>query len=365
MNKQSKFFLLIVILAMLLFPVSAAASGYQDDKVIFGGNYTLKADETLNGDLVVFGGNATIESKATVNGDVVVFGGNLDSGGTINGDLAAIGGFVTLEETARVNGSLTVLGSSIDQAPGSRVQGDVVTGESFPFEFGFPPGLSLLEGDLPTFPIWRTPLLSVSWFFFQLAIWTGLAVILMLFLEDQTVRINKAAFQHPGISLLVGLGVVVIAPIVFLAFLITILLSPLSLIGIIILIGAWVLGWVSLGLEVGRRLSEALQQSWAAPITAGVGIFITLLMFNGFRQIVPCFGFFPKFVAGIWMMGAVALTRFGTQEYLPGQAAAPAPPAADIPEAFDPAGDEEETETPPEKPSLQQEAEEREEPQDM
>ena len=359
MNKQSRFFLLIIMLAMLLFPVSAAASGYQDDKVIFGGNYTLKADETLNGDLVVFGGNATIESEATVNGDVVVFGGNLDSSGTINGDLAAIGGFVNLEETARVNGSLTVLGSSLDQAPGSRVQGDVVTGESFPFEFGFPSGLSLLEGDLPTFPIWRAPLLSVSWFFFQLAIWTGLAVILMLFLEDQTVRINKAAFKQPGISLLVGLGVVVIAPIVFLAFLITILLSPLSLIGIIILIGAWVLGWVSLGLEVGRRLSEALQQSWAAPITAGVGIFITLLMFNGFREIVPCFGLFPKFVAGIWMMGAVALTRFGTQEYLPDQAAAPAPPAADIPEAFNPAREEEETLT--EKPSSQKQSEEPEE----
>ena len=44
-------------------------------------------------------------------------------------------------------------------------------------------------------------------------------------------------------------------------------------------------------------------------------MFILSLFFNGFSQVVPCVGWLPKFVLGLWVMGAVTLTRFGTREY--------------------------------------------------
>jgi pyruvate/2-oxoglutarate dehydrogenase complex dihydrolipoamide acyltransferase (E2) component len=44
-------------------------------------------------------------------------------------------------------------------------------------------------------------------------------------------------------------------------------------------------------------------------------MFILSLFFNGFSQLVPCVGWLPRFVLGIWAMGAVILTRFGSREY--------------------------------------------------
>jgi hypothetical protein len=315
MNKKIRILLIISVLAVLLVPASTSASGLADDKVIFGGNYTLQEGDVLTGDLVAFGGNVEIEIGATVNGDVAVMGGNLTSAGIINGNLVGMGGFVTLQETARVNGDLTVLGSSLDQEPGARIDGNIITENSFPFEFTLPSSVTAFNGDFSDFSFWGAPFVSAGWFFFRLLIWAGLAVILMLFLEENALKVKKSAFEQPAITFLTGLGIALIAPVVLLILTITLLLIPVALIGVFLLIFAWMVGWVALGLEVGRRLSRALDQTWPAPVNAGIGMFLTFLLFNGFQQIVPCFGFLPKTIAGLWMLGAVLLTRFGTQDY--------------------------------------------------
>lgn len=326
MKKRTGILILILLISALAFPLKAAASGFEDDKVIFGDNYILREGETINGDLVAFGGNITIEKEAVVTGDVAVLGGNLDTNGTIRGNMVTMGGFVALGEEAVINGDMTVLGGSVEQAEGARVEGNMVTESHLPFDFTLPVGASFLEGNMPSLPVMSAPLVTASWLFFRLLIWTGLAVVFVLFIEEQADVIIQTAFHEPVVSTLTGFGVMLIGPIVLLALLITIILSPISLIGIFVLIAAWVVGWISLGLEVGRRLGKAFNQSWAPPVNAGVGIFITLLMFNGFRQIVPCVGFLPKLVAGLWMIGAVTLTRFGTNRY--------PDPGADLPKTL-------------------------------
>jgi hypothetical protein len=41
-----------------------------------------------------------------------------------------------------------------------------------------------------------------------------------------------------------------------------------------------------------------------------------ILILNGFNQIFPfCIGWMPKTLIGFWMLGSVALTRFGTRSY--------------------------------------------------
>jgi pyruvate/2-oxoglutarate dehydrogenase complex dihydrolipoamide acyltransferase (E2) component len=116
-------------------------------------------------------------------------------------------------------------------------------------------------------------------------------------------------------AILVGLGIIIIAPLVLIALIVTIILSPVSLIGIFALIAAWVVGLVAVSIEVGRKLATSLDQSWPVPVLAGVGMFILSLFFNGFSQLVPCVGWLPRFVLGTWVMGAVILTRFGSREY--------------------------------------------------
>ena len=315
MKKTIQLLILTLLIMAVIIPSTVSASGFKDDKVIFGGNFTLKSGESLDGDMVVFGGNIVLEADSTVNGDTVVLGGNVSSNGIVNGNLIALGGFVELKDQAQVIGDLTVIGSSFEQADGAVITGNIITEETVPFEFDWPSGIALFNGrfDPPTFQ--TLPFVATSWFFFKLLIWTGLAVLIALFIQDQAVIINKAAFGEPFMSILVGLGIVTIAPLVLIALLITILLSPVSILGIFALVVAWIIGLVALSIEVGKKLAVAMNQSWPAPVQAGLGMFILSLFFNGFSQLVPCVGWMPKFVLGLWVLGAVSLTRFGTREY--------------------------------------------------
>src|SRR5512147_2062579 len=87
---------LLVVLMLALTASGAAAQGSTGDKVVFGGNFTLPAGQSLNGRLTVMGGNATLEPESSVNGDVTVLGGTLNAGGHIRGDVAVFGGSVAL-----------------------------------------------------------------------------------------------------------------------------------------------------------------------------------------------------------------------------------------------------------------------------
>ncbi|MCJ7717297.1 MAG: E3 binding domain-containing protein, partial [Anaerolineales bacterium] len=249
------------------------------------------------------------------NGDTVVLGGNVTSNGTINGNLVAMGGIVELLDQAQVNGDLTVLGGTFDQSDGAGISGNIITEENVPFEFTWPERVGLFDGNFPALQFQQLPFISASWFFFRILIWTGLAILIALFTQDQAAVINRAAFGQPVMSIVAGLGVVFVAPLILIALIITILLSPVSLLGIFALIAAWVVGLVALSIEIGRKLAEALNQSWPTPLMAGLGMFILSLFFNGFNQVVPCVGWLPRFVLGLWVLGAVTLTRFGTREY--------------------------------------------------
>jgi hypothetical protein len=315
MKNITRFVILILLIAVVIIPTTVTASGFSDDKVVFGGNFTLGSDEVLNGDLVVLGGNIVLETSSTINGDTVVLGGNITSDGTINGDLVAMGGIVEFLDQAQVNGDLIVLGSIYERADGAVISGNIITEEHIPFEFNLPDRIALFEGNFPASQLQQLPLASAPWFLFRILIWTGLAILMTLFVQDQAAVINRAAFGQPFMSFVVGLGVIIVTPLVLIALIITILLSPVSLLGIIALFAAWVVGLVALSLEIGRKLAEASNQSWPAPVMAGLGMFILTLILNGFNQIVPCFGLVPKFVLGLWVMGAVILTRFGTREY--------------------------------------------------
>ena len=330
MKTINRILIFIILISVILIPTTTSASGFMDDKVIFGGNFTLANGETLDGDLVVFGGNVVLEESSTVNGDTVVFGGNVLSNGTINGNLVALGGLVELQQFARINGDLTVLGGSFEKADGAYITGNIVTEGKVPFEFKLPDNIGLFNGDFPALRFQQLPFVSVSWFFFRILIWTGLAILIALFIQKQALVINRTAFGEPLMATVVGLGGLIVGFFVCIGLLITILLIPVSFIGVFALIAAWLVGLVSISIEIGRRLSLAMNQSWPVPILAGVGMVILSLLFNGFQHIVPCFGFLPRFVLGLWAFGAVILTRFGSQEY-PESDGVDVPPLENLP----------------------------------
>ncbi|MBC8332420.1 MAG: hypothetical protein H8E28_10605 [Anaerolineae bacterium] len=301
----------LLLMIALVWPNAAYARGLADDKVIFGGTYTLAEGETLDGSVVVFGGAITLEANSTVNGDVVLIGGTVDAAGTINGDMVGIGGVLQLSEAAIVNGSLVTIGAALDRAAGAEINGDVVQGVNPPFQFNLPEDAVFTPGA----SIDRNPALDVVWFFFRMFMWAALAILLVIFFAKPTERVANAALSEPLITAGAGLLTAVLSPLAVLALVVTIILSPVGLVLAVLLALAWLFGWVALGLEVGQRVAKMLNQEWAPAIASGVGTLILYFVLAGFDQIVPCVGGLPRAVVGLWGMGAVMMTYFGTRDY--------------------------------------------------
>jgi hypothetical protein len=317
--KQTRKYILLILILALLWPTTVFAKGNFEDKVVFGGTFTLESGESLHGSLVIFGGAVTLEADSTVNGDVVLIGGTVEINGQVNGSLVGIGGAVRLNKDATVNGDLVTIGATLRREEGATVNGEIVNGLDAPFTFNIPSDFDIESNGVkpptpPQISVNTNPFLEIVWFFFRTFMFAGLAILLVMFFSEQTERVSSAAFSQPIITAGAGLLTAVLAPLALVAITITIILIPVTFVAIILLVIAWLMGWVAIGLEVGRRVAKILNQEWAPAISAGIGTFILLFVLGGFG-FIPCIGWLPKTLVGIWGLGAVLLTRFGTQDY--------------------------------------------------
>ena len=314
--KRIKLMIFLSLILALMWPATVYAKESFDDKVVFGGTYTLSEGESLDGSLVVFGGAATLEAGSAAKGDVVLIGGTVDIAGEVNGNVVGIGGVVRLKDQAVVHGDLMTLGATLNREEGARVDGQIISGSDAPFNLNIPgdEGINVVKS--PKVEVKTSnPILEMMWFFFRTFMYAALAVLLVIFFSKQTDRVARAAFSQPVITGGAGLLTAILAPLALVAITITIILIPVTLVAIVLLVAAWLMGWVALGLEVGRRITKALNIDLAPAISAGIGTFILAFVLGGFSQAIACIGWLPQTLVGIWGLGAVLMTRFGTQEY--------------------------------------------------
>jgi hypothetical protein len=309
---------LLVGLALLLLVVPGSAALAQDDgggtgdKFVFGQNYVLHVGEVLNGNLAVLGGNVTLESGSTLNGDLAVAGGTLTAAGTVKGSVVVFGGSTTLESSAVIEGDLAAFGGAVERAPGSIIQGEVIGGVR-PWQ----PNLEVAPIPTPSQPV--MPLGSrvsgglndiISW---ELgAVGGGLLMVLLAMLAVIVApramgRIASAAAGQPALSFGAGL----------LTFVVAVLAGALLLVACCTGLLVWLalaaglaVGWIAVGLWFGQRLLAALKvRTRSALVEAGVGVFLIT-----FASRLPlCVGFLISAIVGAIGLGAVVLTRFGTQ----------------------------------------------------
>lgn len=330
MKPITRIALLLTMVVLLALPSTAMARGLFDDRVVFGGTFTLESGETLDGNLVVFGGNAILEQDSQVNGDVVLMGGNLEADGSISGSVVTLGGLVSLGETSLVEGDVVAIGAQLEKAEGARVEGQVISNLNAPLVFPFTESVRV-----PRFEVKFSPIVNIMMFFLKILLWSALAVLVVLFLPEYTQRVGQTAVAYPPLAGGLGLLTVVALPVLVIALTITILLIPVSLIVVVLFALAWMFGLIGLGLEVGKRLADLFKQEWAPAVAAGAGTLVLMLVLNGVREVVPCVGWIPSALAGLAGLGAVLLTRFGSQTYQPEDAGAriPSPPSAPEPPA--------------------------------
>ena len=319
----------LALLAPLALARPAHAGNCTDDHRVMGQNYTLGAGEKLDSNLIVLGGNATIAAGATLNCTLVVMGGNVDVAGSVQEDMVVIGGNVQLRDTAVIGGQLVTFGGVIDRADGAQVIG----GESQGFG-----GNRDGQGGIPFIGA-SAPILAPVFELYQSvvhAVFTSiglglLALLVVLFWPEQTARVGAAITSAPGATGGLGLLTAVAVPMLMLLAAITICLIPLSFVGMVIFTAALVYGWIALGLLVGVRLAGALRLVNLSPaIMAALGTGLLSLVISAISW-VPCIGWVAPVVLAAVGLGAVTLTRFGTQAYLPGAPTAPAAPAAPPP----------------------------------
>lgn len=328
--------LALMVLAVAL-PVLAAQGGIGG---VHFGPYTLAAGDSVTGDLVVFGpvtlgrestltgdlaafGELMMREGATVRGDVAVFGA-ADIAGTVAGEIFSAGE-LQLRATARVEGNVSSAGT-VTRDPAAVIEGEIQRVEGIRgFNWRFPFGEITVDGDngpsTPSVEV-RQPLwLRVLWKMVR-----GLLTIIVLGLfalffaslwPRHIERVAETIVNVPLPSFGVGLLTFIGAGLVLLILAITICLSPLALIGgVIVGLGA-VLGWIALGSVLGERVLRGFfKAEQVTPVAAAVLGTVLLTTLAVLVNVVwSCL-----YAILIWPLialaaGAVVLTRFGTMPY--------------------------------------------------
>ncbi len=322
-------FLVLALLVALVFPSSAFAQPLKEDKVVFGDTYRLGTGETLDGNLAVFGGAVTLEKGSNVTGDVSMLGGAVDGDGLIGGNIKFIGGTLTLGDNAVVKGNVQTFGGTLRKSEKAIVGGKVTTGGTSPFQFNTP-NLHLR----PNTWIDLTPVRTVFGGTAASLFMAALAMLVALFWPKGTERVAHAMIASPALSGGIGCLTLLVAPALIILLTITIILSPVSLVGILLLVITFIFGWIAFGMEVGKRISQAFNVTWHPAANAGLGTLVVTLIVS-WVSLIPfigwLFGWLAPLLIVVTGLGGVLVTRFGTQTFpVPLTGSEPPTPAVGI-----------------------------------
>jgi hypothetical protein len=238
-----------------------------------------------------------------------------------------MGGNVKVEATAVINGDLVMVGGTVHRAEGAKVKGRVVDQSSFPgvqfrrpFPFTFPRVTQVFERP------WEWGWLSLAWsllrWFITAVVLVALGLIVVALWPKPTELVGQVALAQVIPSLGVGFLTAIVASILLpLLVVICIGIPAAVLLGLALGI-AWLFGWLAIGLLIGQKVLAAIQKREVAPMPAvALGVFLLTII-----TWVPCLGWLLGLLASLWGLGAVVLTRFGTQPY-------PVPPTSAAPPA--------------------------------
>jgi cytoskeletal protein CcmA (bactofilin family) len=304
--------ILAVLTIALLIPSPVYASSNMDDKVVMGGSFVLNTGETLDGKLIVIGGTATVEEGATVKGDVILLGGQLSIRGTINGSMSLFGGAASLHETAVVDGDVRVTSSVLNKDDNATVKGKVIQGSNLPDGFIIPENATPkpTNNSIDTSPIFKFLTTSLHIIFISIGS-AILALVLALFFAKPMQRTVDAIVENPLLAIGTGLLTAIAAPIAIILIAVTFILVPVSVLAVILLAVAMIMGWITIGMELGNRIAGLFKTKWPAAVSAGLGTLLLTLTME-IIGLIPCLGWSLIFVVAIIGLGGVILTRGGT-----------------------------------------------------
>lgn len=317
------------------------------DRVISSESFVLRAGETLRGDLTVFSGDVMLEAGSRVEGSVSAFGGFVVIAGEVTGDVSIVGGTANIAPTAVIEGDIVRVNSTINRAPGATVRGRETT-----MDVPFLPNVTQSRRVVVSQTTFddRSPF---SWFFslvgsaiaavFGAFLITLITLVIVALLPANVAQAATTATKEWLVSGAVGALTLIAVPIVAVILAITICLLPIALLLMFAYAIAVLAGWAVSATIVGERVMRALNRTdWTSLGRALAGAVLLALLGS-----VPLIGGLVGLAASALGLGALILTRAGTQPYVPSSApahttASAQPPSAETttpttPEALPPA----------------------------
>ncbi|MCS7259643.1 MAG: polymer-forming cytoskeletal protein [Anaerolineae bacterium] len=340
--------LTLVVLVTMAAPAYAQGSGGVA-QVVLGRDVSLDSGQALESSLIALGGSVTMAPGSRIVGNLTVVGRDATIRGTVQGNVLVMGGSAYLGATSQVLGRVTVVGGRAEKEPGAQVRGAIRQIGHFnlsPFAQSVWPWVGW---GLPLFIVsgWggSSVLLGMWRLFWAVVTATGVAVIGLLvvrFLPHHATimveTIRDATAASFGVGLLTGvIGLIIIAVLIA-----TVCLAPLGMILILPLALATLLGWTMVGYWLGQHLMPLLSRR-ASPEPMIVALVGTLVLTAGQQGLMvlsgtPCLGFFFRLLGiAVWLiaaaigLGALVLTRIGTQRYPVNYALAPQSVVASTP----------------------------------
>ena len=298
---------------LLVTAPGALAQSPDGDRFLVGQNFVLESGDRVAGSLSVIGGDAVLEPESRVDGDVALVGGDLRVGGTVAGDIVVFGGSIQLDESAIIKGSVAGIGSSITRGPGAQVEGESFDSQGFtipdkpimPFVAPFLPETPQAPRLPSPWSIILWPLQAIGWSLFM-AVAAALAVLIA---PRHVGRVANTVAAQPVMSFLVGFCTVLAAALVGLVLLIC---CCLGLVAWLIAALAVLVGWIAVGLWVGQALLNLFGvRDISSFIEAAIGVFLITFL----SRLPFCLGGLIGLLIAALGLGAVVLTRFGTQAY--------------------------------------------------
>ncbi len=330
--KRKHLFVLLIVLLVTAVPVGSAlaAPPFQEDK-------TVGTGETVRNDVVLFDGDLDVEDGGTITGDTILFNGNATIDGTLKGDLVLFNGDLDAGETAVIHGDCIVFNGEINDSTASGLGCTNVAGIPGATALaGLMSDVSKYEGGegFNNYQEYYEPPTAAEQFFggtlgaiARSLLFAALAFVVVAVAPTHLQQVESSVRGKPvaagTVGFLTAIAVPALASILALISLVLLLIC-IGVVGFAIVFAmlaalgiGGLFGWIAMGDLLGQWLARRFGWHKMSPaVVAALGT--AILTFSlGFLSAIPyTFGVgLVTMIISFIGLGAVALTKFGTQPY--------------------------------------------------
>ncbi|AGB14855.1 Integral membrane protein CcmA involved in cell shape determination [Halovivax ruber XH-70] len=289
----------------------------------FAGHVVVRG--TVEGDVMALAGNVRIAESGSVEGDVSAFAGNVEIAGTVEGDVMAAGGNLQIAESASIAGDLeagagtAMIDGEIDGD--AEISADTITlgetasiGGDLAYSGDLQGNQDAVSGTItedanlgPDVGPNLGPL--ASWFvaLYGLILNLILGAILLALFPYFSRRVAGRGGSSPLRAGLIGLGVLIVVPILLVAIAITVVGIPITILGFLVFaIVCWislVYGWFTIGAWV--LSAGGVESAWLALVVGLVG--------GALLSQLPFVGALLTFLVLLLGLGALSMGIYGNR----------------------------------------------------